>query len=386
MKKVIGVIIMVLLLLVNTRVVIAEPIQVEDNFANGNITDVANTFLERFSLTYPFWEDSVASNPIALKNKEGQKVVTVCDVKKENNIIGYIIVGINKNISPIVSLGKGELINNLIKPKYEKILKKFPGIKVSNPEIMFGGPGIYGIKVDILQGGKMNSKIIDLQEENFSDHFPNFSQSYNARQKWDSTYSTVISSKFDTIIQPMLASSSKDLTVRSYDQDNSNSPENGCGPAAGAMILNYWDERGYTDLQSDSDRLQGINLMNHLFDDMGTDFLGTSYSEWTTGVEKHANVCNSYNFDSWVRIWDYEGEREIFWSELVYEINNNRPVGLWFPYGGTPYSYHIVAGRGWYEDYSTPQRMYHVNTWGTDAWHDFDSSGEFHLMYVIPSY
>lgn len=179
-----------------------------------------------------------------------------------------------------------------------------------------------------------------------------------ARGQWERQLSLT-----EGIISPQSFVQSKDLNVASYDQAKSNSEYNGCGPAAGSMILDYWDINGYTNLQDDADRATGVNLMNHLFGDMGTGPTGTSTTGWISGIKTHANSHSGYNFNSWTRYWD-STIRGTFWSELKNEINAGRPFGMWFPLNYQPYSAHIVPCRGFFEDEYC--QKYHVNTRGVE--------------------
>lgn len=124
--------------------------------------------------------------------------------------------------------------------------------------------------------------------------------------------------------------------------------------------------------------------MDHLFSDMGTTFSGTSQTGWTSGIKTHANSHSGYHFNSYYRAYS-SSIRETFWSEIKNEINAERPFGMYFVWGASPYSYHVVPGRGWYED-SSGTRLYHVNTWGYDQWQDFDATSGFDFMYVLPAY
>lgn len=353
---------------------------------------VANTFLNSFSSQQIKWQGAKASNPIKLRNKNGDIISYLLEIKQGNLQIGYMIVGANDNVSPVLTVGSGVFPADKILAGLQKFKDKEKGSIVNNPEIIFGGPGIYGVKASENKDTKTTTKVIDESGLDITDAFPNFESNPNAKNSWNKLLIPINGSSpltqavpSTSIVQPMGASGSGDVNVRSYDQANSQSDVTGCGPAAGAMILNYWDERGYTNIQADSDRTDGINLMNHLFSDMGTTAIGTSQIGWTNGINAHANSHSGYHFSSYTRYYD-SSLRETFWSEIKSEINSGRPVGMFFWLGDSPYSYHIVPCRGWFEDYQYGDRMYHVNTLGTDEWQNFDATTGFDLMYVMPAY
>ncbi|MDA8212829.1 MAG: hypothetical protein M0021_13280 [Clostridia bacterium] len=111
------------------------------------------------------------------------------------------------------------------------------------------------------------------------------------------------------------------------------------------MVLGYWDTHGYTNLQSDSDRVYGTQLQNELYSDMGTSSIGTSLVGWTSGVRTHANSHSGYNFSSGYT--DKNAPYSTAWYFVTSEINSSRPFGFYVGWdngqaGDLYYDYHFV--------------------------------------------
>ncbi|WP_027414921.1 C39 family peptidase [Aneurinibacillus terranovensis] len=259
--------------------------------------------------------------------------------------------------------------------------KHIDGIKY-----LYGGPMNLGVQIDILDKGKVIGKSIyhlqgQFEMDQFSDLKISVENKKKAKEKWAGFLESKIT-KPQSVISPMDVYTNKDLSVRSYNQAYSQNNNTGCGPAAAANILNYWDERGYTNLQSDNDRTNGINLMNHMFGDLQTSIIGTDPSAWAQGMKTHANSHSGYRFTT--QNYTYDASLgSTFWGYMVNQINAGHPFGMFFPLNSKPYSWHIVTCRGYYQS-STGSKSYHVNTWGSDAWQDYDSIGNHTLMFVIP--
>lgn len=156
-----------------------------------------------------------------------------------------------------------------------------------------------------------------------------------------------------------------------YDQSLSAYPDSACGPTSGAMVLGYWDTHGYTRLQNDSDRTNGIQLMNDLYVDMGTGQTGTDKRQWRNGIETHANTQNGYRFST--AQYDNLSGYSTVWYYVKYEIDNVRPFGFYIGFDngkvpGLTYRYHWVTGKG-YSDGGSGNRYVTINnSWGgTDS-------------------
>lgn len=76
-----------------------------------------------------------------------------------------------------------------------------------------------------------------------------------------------------------------------------------CGPAAGAMVLSYWDQT-YPNLVDSRDDSNLSDLQNCLHYDMGAP--PTTFSAAETGIEKHANSAHGYS-DTFQYLGGYHG-------------------------------------------------------------------------------
>lgn len=335
---------------------------------------VANEFLEKRSEKDSKWENSTAHDPILFLEPNGNPGVFLCNISKEKDQAGYILVGANKDRAPVVLLSTGENPLNNIDELKNKALKKNKVNKLGKHKLVYGGPFSLLVEFAIDKDKKVHYNLNGkYQEPTVKQPKISKAQKQNNQKNWQQIESS-------ESISIMSIYEDKRLDVRKYDQSKSQDKSTGCGPAAGAMILNYWDENGYTNLQNDSDRTDGVNLMNHLFDDMNTSGTGTMYYDWTNGIEKHANTCNNYSFDSLTILWG--NDPDDFYSRFKNYINAGQPLGLWFDLYAEPYSWHVVAGRGYFGD--STGRYYLVNTWGEEQAVNVDEANEYHMMPVYP--
>jgi len=221
---------------------------------------VANKFLDNYSTYESQWKDSFAREPILFSTPDGKPGVYVADVVRAGENVGFIAIGATSERSPIVKLSTGQHpYKNLEAVKSKALDKADKSLNLGNPELIYGGPLMLAAKIPILDQDKPTGNLIyNLQGlfQTKETSVPSLSskQKENNKKTWDLLLRFGDES---TNITPMSSGEYENLSVRNYDQDDSMSPSTGCGPAAGAMVLNYWDECGYDDLQSDSDHYYG---------------------------------------------------------------------------------------------------------------------------------
>jgi hypothetical protein len=142
-----------------------------------------------------------------------------------------------------------------------------------------------------------------------------------------------------------ISATSKELSVTRVWQRASgvSNPNSACGPATGAMISNYYGKT--YNIRTSSYYGGDANLVNHLYNEMGTYSWGTTANQWGYGMEQHLN--HNYYPEKWFRL-NYRASGN--WTKYEYSINKNRPVALRFDVTTNPYAYstyHFVAGVGY---------------------------------------
>ncbi|PZD92890.1 hypothetical protein DNH61_25675 [Paenibacillus sambharensis] len=366
MKKVAGFILSACLLLFGTPVSAVPVESVSEVIEVGTAIQVSTQYLEEIIVPHfeTSWKDAIVGNPTLFYDHDDNPAVYELQIRKGNKLLGYIIAGANTNLNPVVKVGVGlpptkELtaIGQELETKHNK--------KVKKATYLYGGPYALGVAIETMDG--VHEKYDLLSKQKVSD-FPRLSinpgNKMKTREEWVKAKSKLnTKTKQEPIFTTMVYNTDTISGMRSYDQAKSNNNSTGCGPAAGANVLNYYDERGYDKLQSNTDRTDGVALMNHLFSDMGTSAIGTSAEGWANGIKKHANSENGYRFSTTVNYYDSSID-SYFWSQIKSFINNDRPFGVFYPLGGSPYSWHIVTVVGFYEDIDSSYRTITVNTWG----------------------
>lgn len=179
----------------------------------------------------------------------------------------------------------------------------------------------------------------------------------------------------------------------------------GCSPTASAMILGYWDKRGYgrlIDYYFDHydvvvrDTVRNMpNVQRELALYMETDTL-SGYTDWapiSTGTQNCANLENGYSFVStWVYdtiVYDTACSYDTAYMYLKQEVDSGRPVhwavGNYLdPYGRL--IEHSTCAFG-YDVTGVDTFVILHNTWdyGTWAWPLYTSDSTYIAMYnVIP--
>jgi len=140
----------------------------------------------------------------------------------------------------------------------------------------------------------------------------------------------------------------KVLAVDDIEQTRSGieNPGSACGPTVGAMIVDfYYDVMGYK-VRDNAYYGSWAALVNHLYDEMNTNWYGTSMSEWVDGMYKH--VTHDVSPSAWG--YNYMGAVGNEGS-YVSAINSNDPAALRFDRfksADNVYTeYHFVTGIGY---------------------------------------
>jgi hypothetical protein len=273
----------------------------------------------------------------------------------KNNVeeLGYLIVSSTKERKPILQYGEGTLRSN----HHDKVKSGKRAYYLGGLQYLYGDN-----KDDIIQqfNEKKNRLLIQLKQENLMDEYEsvknkklksltkdkkdvqdlwnklllNDNSSYDLKKN----YISIASTNYKHL----------DITRLWQRMDGVNSPDSACGPTTGAMIVNWYKSQGYW--VRDSSYYGGdAKLINHLYNEMGTDSFGTSISEYNSGMKKHLN----HDTTGW-DTWDLRAEG--YYLSYKISIDDSRPVALRFDYfvsDTADYKYHFVAGEGYDETSGT---------------------------------
>jgi hypothetical protein len=129
----------------------------------------------------------------------------------------------------------------------------------------------------------------------------------------------------------------------------------GCSPIAGAILLGYWSNQGYTNIPNPSNGETEDILIDDCHAAMFTDYAGATTSNYIDyGMRILANYRYGYNFAS---LYDNAS-----WNLAVSEILSSRPFVLSFKDNPT-YGGHSVCAYGYTDDGGNSIRVF--NTWDT---------------------
>jgi hypothetical protein len=169
----------------------------------------------------------------------------------------------------------------------------------------------------------------------------------------------------------------------------------GCTPTASAMVMGYWDERGYDrlvdwyfnhyDVASSQLVLNVPNVQKELAIAMNTDTTtgGTSIYAIAGGHIVVANNYNGYNFSAERSPMGNTGN-DFVWSWITTEVDGGRPFNwsnlyYWFQ---NQFIHHSVTGYGYTDD----KYVYIFTTWmwGEQLWYYYTyHSGTYSQPWVI---
>ena len=172
----------------------------------------------------------------------------------------------------------------------------------------------------------------------------------------------------------------------------------GCSPTASAMVMGYWDERGYDRLVDwywnhlDPCENQVVlnmpNVQRELAIAMNTDTFGsgcggTSIYNIAGGHTTVANSYNGYSFSASRSPQGYQGN-DFVWSWITGEVNAGRPFNwsnLYYWFQGQ-FINHSVTGYGYTDDKYVV--LFNTWGWGEQEWYYYTyHSGTYSEDWVI---
>jgi hypothetical protein len=342
--------------------------------------EIAAFYLVELSGTIPElsgWENAVVEPDITFYDLEGNITAYSFDVMKNSEYDGYIITSATKDKYPILEFSKGQLptkISTMVE-KSENEVENYANknkLNVGESVPVYEGATFYYTTYD-LQDSKNTVKkkaIVDLVTSNLTiQETENFSSStYNAEmveseeieEAWDDLENRITEKRAD--IETVSSQASVySIQATGYTKNVSDVPYYlanvlGCSPAAGAMVLGYWDGEGYPNFPS------GDTLISECASAMGTSQYSTQISMIDDGIE---TVCNDHGYTN----FNAANDGTLTTSELRSEINSNRPFVLSMVGGQTgsgrssPYGNHSVTCVGF-----TNVGVTTVYVWLHDGW------------------
>ncbi len=169
----------------------------------------------------------------------------------------------------------------------------------------------------------------------------------------------------------------------------------GCSPTASAMVMGYWDERGYDRLLdwyfNHYDVAVGHTVLNvpngqrELAIAMHTDTT-TGGTQITWIAQGHLTMANSYNGYSFSASTSPQGTQgnDFVWSWITSEVDAGRPfhwanLYYWFQ---NQFIHHSVCGYGYTDDKYVI--IYNTWGWGEQEWYYYTyHSGTYSKPYVV---
>ncbi|MPM57822.1 hypothetical protein SDC9_104645 [bioreactor metagenome] len=293
---------------------------------------------------------------------------------KNNQYDGYIITSATKDKYPILEFSKGGLPTNIstMTKKSQLEVEKYANknnLSIGKSTPIYGGATFYYTEYN-LQDSKnttkkkvivdlVTSKIINEDAENTSASIDKIEpvESDEIEGAWNNLENR-ISMENNGLEAVVIKATSKNLSNVPYYSANTA----GCAPAAGAMVLRYWDLNGYPNLPS------GNTLISELATGMGTYQGSTNPSTIDDGIEI---VCSDHGYTNFNAI-TYSGT--MYMSNVVSEINANRPFvlcmyGAGARVGGSDdYGDHAVTCMGYYYQGTTQYLNLH-DGWDTSTAH-----------------
>lgn len=374
LKNIFGLLLVGIMLLCLTSIAFAETND------NGNIIldledgkKVASFYTMELSNTFPKlagWDGSSVEHEITYYNLNGDKAAYAFNVVKNNAYQGYLLVSATKDNYPILEFSKGKLPHMSLEMKEtsQDLVTKYAtenSLSVEKSIPIYGGATFYYDEYKMVdEHGKLGKIIImdlstkkliditdvessDLEEEN--DIF----ESEKIQEAWTNLETGMAENRY----------SASTVSTRSIGYIYDVPYEMwylGCSPTAASMVLEYWEENGYSNLS------YGDTLIEDLADAMGTTNGSTSISMIDDGIE---DVCDDYGYANFNAIND----DNLFMSETMFEIDAARPFVLSMLDGGTgsgytqPYNDHSVTCVGYSE--GTTDYLFLHDTWDDENHH-----------------
>lgn len=256
----------------------------------------------------------------------------------------HILVSATTDRAPILQYGEG-----ILDSEYEYLLEEGKKLYYLGPlQFLYGKDNNEVIekfdqrKANMLKDlEKENKKLSQAYENLLKKDIPSVKKDIKHKEEWNKLLSYDTSNQFST-----MATTYKVLGVTRLWQRSPgvNNPNSACGPATAAMVSNYLKGQGYN-VKGTSNYSSVGSFINHMYSDLGTTALGSSISQYNSGLYKH--LGENYTTNKW-DTWSYRAYG--YYEHYKDMINLNKPIGLRFDFWireGTYVNYHFVAGIGY---------------------------------------
>jgi len=347
--------------------------------SSKKVENIAKKFIKQISTMNEFeeWRDANIATIIPSYDFDGNITAYIVEILVNEKYAGYIVVSAKKINYPVLEFSKGK---SPIKRAEELGIRVERIYRVGGLAYFFKeGKRYYDLSGKEVNFGEVRLSASKLMEnEIVSNHLAN--RAAEARDQWRRyNGATDTSSWYSTDIH--------DVPAFKWDD--------GCAPTAAAMVLEYWGEHGYQNLDlpdwwyyestdvNDGSRFddpsnEHTDLIEELHYAMGTDNDTGSTLPFVIddGINK---VLRNRGYSNWA---SNQWFPQPSWDDVTKEISAGRPFVLSMWHGGTgsgwsnPYGDHSVTCVGYAVNINTGEKFLLLHdTWDYDnhylAWGDW---------------
>jgi hypothetical protein len=393
---------MVLALMLVSSVAYAAPPVSDNSVTKAEAENAALQYVARFSSSImPEWSNAYVSEPIPYYSFVDDTIAAYeFTVLNNGDDVGFIVISARKDWMPVLELSSGNAPSSkLTDAKRIAVENGYISNNDTNDTV---APKIYyygALSQSVQLGDKMkNEGIVISLYSGLIGQKPKGQKALQmdkdkAKAAWIEVGQAEAPALSPGKIQPLTGVWKTISGVTAFYQasyqgdrncDNGNDPSasypscvgiandpwynwDGCAPIAGAMVLNYWQTHGYPNLPTGvyADEI----LIDHGHAKMNTDVTGATLPQYiASGIRLVSNIYN-YHFQA-------TSYSTVNWSDIINEVNANRPfvLSVWgspvYPNG------HSVCGLGYISDtgqqlvgvYSTVDTSLHwilFNNWSS---------------------
>lgn len=298
------------------------------------VEETITNFVSSKKQTFEITDDKIDLRLVSeLYGLDDNVIAYYFNVIKDQNIIGYVLASGDKRIEAIIEYG---LIENNYDDYYGELLKNNNQQKayyLGVEEIEFSNSAKKLKNHLKIEKSKVSNDLESKNNYKLAEQINNLEVGLN--------YNIENQKNYDQNIQTIGIQSVGPVTLpvnRVYQRlSGVANPNSSCGPAAGAMIANYYKQnRGFN--VRDSFYYGGnAKIINHLYFDMNSSIWGTNAYSFGRGLQLHLN----HSMTGW-RIISSSAPS---YGSMVSAINSKYPVGaVWLVLSGENYHWRVLNG------------------------------------------
>ncbi|NMO96341.1 C39 family peptidase [Paenibacillus lemnae] len=293
----------------NVTLVVPSAFAANSTAVSKDILKIADQKIEeRLQLGHTEFEGVTVEKIIGMKDEYEELTKSLVVLQRESGVAGYFIIDNNSGL--LIEFAMGDV---------------YPGQGEDETNLYYLGPLFYANKVDSNTFEELSTdqtfeadslQEIQVNRSNATDILDKASPSEAESLNSDIGINSIINYQYDFI-----------NGVPDYQQDDNTSMLNDCVPTAGASVIMYWRNKGYTNLSSSglwrniADRL-GV-IMDH------NDLYGVFNNRIASGMNSYTSEKGYSNFTT---TW-----ASPTFSNMVSEVNAKTPGFLRLEnYGYTP--------------------------------------------------